>query len=162
MNNKEIIEKIRGLKLFNSRETIPINSEMRLKLKLKDSKLVDIRLIYKDKTIKTGECAQDDDDKTIEILLNDFNDEILDIYPDTKKDDEEEMLTPDQVDELLVDYDYALDDALRACIRALKYKCNSVVEMHNALIDVELDMVNLNIIGVDIDEIIEEEMKNDI
>ena len=160
-NNDEVIRKIYDLTIVNSRETIPINDTMRLKLKLKAENLVDIRLIYDNKTIKTGECAQDDTEPTINILLNDFKDVLQDIIPDNSKDDED-VITQEEFDEAMVDMDYMIDNATRALITVLKEKHTEPQEIKNEMIANDFDMVQMSIMGYDIDEIIEEVLKDDI
>lgn len=161
-NNDEVIRKIYDLTIANSRETIPINDTMRLKLKLKAENLVDIRLIYDNKTIKTGECAQDDTEPTINILLNDFKDVLQDIIPDNSKDDDENVITQEEFDEAMNDMDYMLDNATRALISVLKEKHTEPQEIKNEMIANGFDMVQMSLMNYDIDEIITEVLQDDI
>lgn len=161
-NNDDVIRKIYDLTIVNSRETIPINDTMRLKLKLKAENLVDIRLIYDNKTIKTGECAQDDTEPTINILLNDFKDLLQDIIPDNSKDDDENIITQEEFDEAMLDLDYMVDNATRALITLLKEKHTEPQEIKSEMIANGFDMTQMSLIGYDMDEIIEEVLKDDI
>ena len=160
-NNDDVIRKIYDLNIVNSKETVPINDKMRLKLKLKSENLVDIRLIYDNKTIKTGECAQDDSEPTLNILLNDFKDVLQDIIPDNSKDDEN-VLTQDEYDEAMIDMDYMVDNATRTLISVLKEKHTDPQEIKNEMIDYGFDITQMSLIGYDIDELITEVLQDDI
>lgn len=160
-NNDDVIRKIYDLTIVNSKETVPINDKMRLKLKLKSENLVDIRLIYDDKVIKTGECAQDDTEPTINILLNDFKDVLQDIIPDNSKDDED-VTTQEEFDEAMIDMDYMVDNATRTLISVLKEKHTEPQEIKNEMIDYGFDMMQMSLIGYDIDELITEVLQDDI
>lgn len=160
-NNDDVIRKIYDLTIANSKETVPINDKMRLKLKLKAENLVDIRLIYDDKVIKTGECAQDDTEPTINILLNDFKDVLQDIIPDNSKDDED-VTTQEEFDEAMIDMDYMVDNATRTLISVLKEKHTEPQEIKNEMIDYGFDMMQMSLIGYDIDELITEVLQDDI
>lgn len=160
-NNDDVIRKIYDLTIVNSKETVPINDKMRLKLKLKAENLVDIRLIYDDKVIKTGECAQDDTESTINILLNDFKDVLQDIIPDNSKDDEN-VLTQEEFDEAMIDMDYMIDNATRTLISVLKEKHTEPQEIKNEMIDYGFDVMQMSLIGYDIDELITEVLQDDI
>ena len=160
-NNDDVIRKIYDLNIVNSKETVPINDKMRLKLKLKSENLVDIRLIYDDKVIKTGECAQDDSEPTLNILLNDFKDVLQDIIPDNSKDDEN-AITQDEFDETMIDMDYMVDNATRTLISVLKEKHTDPQEIKNEMIDYGFDITQMSLIGYDIDELITEVLQDDI
>lgn len=160
-NNDDVIRKIYDLTIVNSKETVPINDKMRLKLKLKAENLVDIRLIYDDKVIKTGECARDDPEPTINILLNDFKDVLQDIIPDNSKDDEN-VLTQEEFDEAMIDMDYMIDNATRTLISVLKEKHTEPQEIKNEMIDYGFDVMQMSLIGYDIDELITEVLQDDI
>ena len=160
-NNDDVIRKIYDLNIVNSKETVPINDKMRLKLKLKSENLVDIRLIYDNKTIKTGECAQDDSEPTLNILLNDFKDVLQDIIPGNSKDDEN-TITQDEFDEAMIDMDYMVDNATRTLISVLKEKHTDPQEIKNEMIDYGFDITQMSLIGYDIDELITEVLQDDI
>ena len=160
-NNDDVIRKIYDLNIVNSKETVPINDKMRLKLKLKSENLVDIRLIYDNKTIKTGECAQDDSEPTLNILLNDFKDVLQDIIPDNSKDDEN-AITQEEFDEAMIDMDYMVDNATRTLISVLKEKHTDPQEIKNEMIDYGFDITQMSLIGYDIDELITEVLQDDI
>lgn len=160
-NNDDVIRKIYDLTMINSKETVPINDKMRLKLKLKAENLVDIRLIYDNKTIKTGECAQDDHEPTINFLLNDFKDVLQDIIPDNSKDDEN-TITQEEFDEAMIDMDYMVDNATRTLISVLKEKHTEPQEIKNEMIDNGFDITQMSLIGYDIDELITEVLQDDI
>lgn len=160
-NNDDVIRKIYDLTIANSKETVPINDKMRLKLKLKAENLVDIRLIYDDKVIKTGECAQDDTESTINILLNDFKDVLQDIIPDNSKDDED-VLTQEEFDEAMIDMNYMLENAIQTLISVLKEKHTDPQEIKNEMIDNGFDITQMSLIGYDIDELITEVLQDDI
>ena len=160
-NNDDVIRKIYDLNIVNSKETVSINDKMRLKLKLKSENLVDIRLIYDNKTIKTGECAQDDSEPTLNILLNDFKDVLQDIIPDNSKDDEN-AITQEEFDEAMIDMDYMVDNATRTLISVLKEKHTDPQEIKNEMIDYGFDITQMSLIGYDIDELITEVLQDDI
>ena len=160
-NNDDVIRKIYDLNIVNSKETVPINDKMRLKLKLKSENLVDIRLIYDNKTIKTGECAQDDSEPTLNILLNDFKDVLQDIIPDNSKDDKD-VITQDEFDEAMIDMDYMVDNVTRTLISVLKEKHTDPQEIKNEMIDYGFDITQMSLIGYDIDELITEVLQDDI
>ena len=160
-NNDDVIRKIYDLTIVNSKETVTINDKMRLKLKLKSENLVDIRLIYDDKVIKTGECAQDDNEPTINILLNDFKDVLQDIIPDNSKDDEN-VVTQEEFDDAMIDMDYMVDNATRTLISVFKEKHTEPQEIKNEMIDYGFDIQQMSLIGYDIDELITEVLQDDI